>query len=107
MKAYEVTEGFDAVYCATEDDVRLVTNEMNRRNAVIGIRSAVKVEEVEIREMLPADLAYIVRLREAEHPPHVCHYCGEPLEDDGADYHPWCSESIYLESQDMGYGGEL
>lgn len=65
MKAFEVSDGFDKQYCLDERDVELVSNEWQRRAAVINWPVRISVTPVEIIGIPEGELEYLRALRAA------------------------------------------
>jgi len=65
MKAWEVSDGFDAVFCATPEDARLVADELLRRLNIIGSTDTITIEEMEIRQIPEQEQRWVQQLRES------------------------------------------
>ena len=62
MRAYEVSDGFDKVFCATLSEATRVDKEFHRRARHIGRDVITTIGVVEITEIPPEERAYVAAL---------------------------------------------
>lgn len=64
MKAFEVKDGFDAVFCETEQEAKLVAEEFMRWARVIGAGFEVEIVPVEVIDIPENERRFVARIVE-------------------------------------------